>query len=77
MDEKKKFLFFTTGADRAPMAGLGSLVLTVQRSGPDTDRLPTAHTCFNTLLLPEYGDQEKLRVKLLLAIQNAQGFGLQ
>lgn len=26
----------------------------ISRNGPDSDRLPTAHTCFNHLLLPEY-----------------------
>lgn len=49
----------------------------MQRAGPDSDKLPTAHTCFNALLLPEYGSRDKLRSKLLTAIQNAQGFGLQ
>ena len=49
----------------------------LQRAGPDSDKLPTAHTCFNALLLPEYATQAKLRSKLLTAIQNAQGFGLQ
>jgi hypothetical protein len=29
----------------------------VQRSGTDTNRLPTAHTCFNILLLPEYSSK--------------------
>ncbi len=29
----------------------------LQRSGPDSDRLPTSHTCFNVLLLPEYATQ--------------------
>lgn len=39
-------------------------------------RLPTAHTCFNVLLLPEYSSQQKLKEKLLKAIQYAHGFGL-
>ena len=59
------------------MGGLGHLKLIIQRSGGDTDRLPSAHTCFNVLLLPEYSSQDKLRQRLLLAIENAQGFGLQ
>lgn len=61
---------------RAPVEGLAALKLTIQRGGPDTDRLPTSHTCFNVLLLPEYVSQEKLRNRLLTAIENAQGFGL-
>lgn len=43
---------FTTGSDRAPVGGLGRLPLLIQRSGPDTEHLPTSHTCFNALLLP-------------------------
>ncbi|KAL6753460.1 hypothetical protein V8C86DRAFT_3019437 [Haematococcus lacustris] len=76
-DQKCRFLAFTTGCDRAPVGGLGQLRLTVQRSGPDTPRLPSAHTCFNVLLLPEYDSKAKMRDKLLTAIENAQGFGLQ
>lgn len=62
---------------RAPVGGLGKLTLIIQRFGPDSDRLPTAHTCFNYLLLPEYSSEEKLKSRLLTAIENAQGFGLQ
>ncbi|GAX80909.1 hypothetical protein CEUSTIGMA_g8344.t1 [Chlamydomonas eustigma] len=76
MEQKRKLLAFTTGCDRAPVGGLGQLTLIVQRGGPDTDRLPTSHTCFNTLLLPEYSSKEKLNERLALAIENAQGFGL-
>jgi len=59
------------------VGGLGKLELIIQRSGGDSDRLPTAHTCFNYLLLPEYCSEDKLRLRLLTAIENAQGFGLQ
>lgn len=62
---------------RAPVGGLGKMTLIIQRSGPDSDRLPTAHTCFNYLLLPEYSSEDKLKSRLLTAIENAQGFGLQ
>ncbi|WIA14643.1 hypothetical protein OEZ85_003147 [Tetradesmus obliquus] len=77
VDEKRAFLQFCTGCDRAPVAGLGALRLLVQRAGPDSEKLPTAHTCFNTLLLPEYCSRAKLQRKLMTAIQNSQGFGLQ
>ena len=43
----------------------------------DTDALPTAHTCFNVLLLPEYANEEKLRERLETALAHAEGFGLQ
>lgn len=32
-------------------------------------RLPTAHTCFNVLLLPEYSSKEKLHDLLMKAIK--------
>jgi ubiquitin-protein ligase E3 A len=57
-------------------AGLANLTFIVQRAGPDADRLPTAQTCFSRLLLPEYGSRERLREKLLIAIENSRGFGL-
>eukprot|EP01017_Pseudomicrothorax_dubius_P045945 TRINITY_DN8029_c0_g3_i1.p1 TRINITY_DN8029_c0_g3~~TRINITY_DN8029_c0_g3_i1.p1 ORF type:complete len:322 (-),score=81.09 TRINITY_DN8029_c0_g3_i1:88-1053(-) len=75
-EQKKKFLFFCTGTDRAPIQGLGSLRFIVSRWGPDSDKLPTAHTCFNHLLLPEYSSREKLREKLLTAMNYSEGFGL-
>ena len=59
------------------MGGLGNLLMTIQRAGPDTEALPTSHTCFNYLLLPEYSSAGKLRHKLKLAIENAVGFGLE
>lgn len=77
LEQKRQFLSFTTGSDRAPVGGLASLSICVQRAGPDTERLPTSHTCFNTLLLPEYASKGKMAERLLTAITNAQGFGLQ
>ena len=46
----------------------------VQERGK-TARLPTAYTCYGTLLLPEYRDRETLRKKLAMALENAKGFG--
>ena len=48
-----------------------------QRDGPDSSRLPTSHTCFNSLLLPSYRSKEKLADRLRLAILNSEGFGLE
>jgi ubiquitin-protein ligase E3 A len=75
-EEKKKLLSFVTGSDRAPIEGLRSLPFRIQRNGPDSDRLPTSHTCFSVLMLPEYSSKEKLKRHLVTAIQNSQGFGL-
>jgi len=79
LEEKQKHLLltFVTGAGRAPVGGLAHQSILIQRAGPDSDQLPTAHTCFNTLLLPEYSSKAKLSEKLRVALMNAQGFGLQ
>ena len=39
-------------------------------------RLPTSHTCFNVLLLPDYSTKEKLKERLLKAVMYSQGFGM-
>eukprot|EP01015_Nassula_variabilis_P025277 TRINITY_DN4914_c0_g1_i2.p1 TRINITY_DN4914_c0_g1~~TRINITY_DN4914_c0_g1_i2.p1 ORF type:complete len:196 (-),score=57.86 TRINITY_DN4914_c0_g1_i2:113-700(-) len=75
-EQKKKFLFFCTGTDRAPIRGLSDLKYVISRHGPDSDRLPSAHTCFNHLLLPDYSTKEKMKEKILKAMTNAEGFGL-
>ncbi|PNH08473.1 Ubiquitin-protein ligase E3A, partial [Tetrabaena socialis] len=53
-EDQRAFLAFFTGSDRSPIGGLGSLRPVIQRDGPDSDKLPTSHTCFNTMLLPGY-----------------------
>jgi hypothetical protein len=77
LEEKKLFLKFFTGSDRAPIGGLGALRIVVQRDGPDGPKLPTSHTCFNTLLLPDYASRAKMADRLRLAIVNGEGFGLE
>lgn len=76
LEQKKRFLMFCTGSDRAPIKGLGDLSFTISKNGNDSNRLPTSHTCFNHLLLPDYATLEKLRRCLLVAIDNCKGFGL-
>ncbi|XP_056132786.1 ubiquitin-protein ligase E3A [Lampris incognitus] len=75
-EQRKLFLQFTTGTDRAPVGGLGKLKMIIAKNGSDTDRLPTSHTCFNVLLLPEYSSKEKMKERLLKAITYAKGFGM-
>ena len=75
-EDKKKFLSFVTGCDRAPIDGLGSLPITISNGGTDLEQLPSAHTCFNNLILPNYNDKEKLKKNLLTAINYSEGFGL-
>lgn len=48
----------------------------IQRVASSDSHLPVAHTCFNVLDLPVYHTKEKLRYKLLQAIQQTQGFAL-
>ena len=42
----------------------------------NSNNLPTAHTCFNVFLLPEYESKEKLEKMINLILKNNQGFGL-
>lgn len=75
-EEKRLLLTFSTGSDRVPINGLGEMGFILARHGPDSDRLPSAHTCFNVLLLPDYRNKEKLERLLKAAIQNSEGFGM-
>jgi len=74
-EDKRKFLLFLTGSDRIPIAGMVGVKMTIQQTN-DTTFLPVAHTCFNLLDLPNYGTKDKLKFKLLQAIQCTKGFGL-
>jgi hypothetical protein len=77
-ETQMKFLKFTTGNCKAPIGGLGALDFKIQRAGADSPQLPTSHTCFNTLLLPDYGDDyEKLKERLGRAVLECEGFGLE
>jgi len=81
-EEKALLLQFVTGTSKVPLDGFKALV---GMSGPqkfqiykahDTTRLPTAHTCFNQLDLPEYTSLEELRKYLMLAVrEGSEGFG--
>jgi len=75
-EQHKQLLVFVTGSDRVPIRGLKDLVFVIQRNGPDSERLPTALTCFSRLLMPEYASKEKMRERLVTAIENSNGFGL-
>jgi ubiquitin-protein ligase E3 A len=73
---QRRFLHFATGSDRAPIMGLRTMTLVVQRNGDDSDRLPTALTCFGRLLLPDYASKSRLEERLALAMEHGEGFGL-
>lgn len=75
---KRRLLEFVTASDRLPVGGVSNLQFVVQKNGEedgDNGHLPTAYTCYGTLLLPEYRDKEVLRERLSMALENAQGFG--
>ena len=73
--EKKKFLFFVTGCDRAPIDGLKALSIVISKD-KNIDKLPLAHTCFNNLILPDYQSKELMKKNILIAINYSEGFGL-
>ncbi|XP_069043103.1 E3 ubiquitin-protein ligase NEDD4-like isoform X8 [Lepisosteus oculatus] len=82
MDAEKRIrlLQFVTGTSRVPMNGFAELygsngpqLFTIEQWGTP-DKLPRAHTCFNRLDLPTYESFEELRERLLLAVENAEGF---
>ncbi|KAI1482183.1 hypothetical protein F4774DRAFT_372031 [Daldinia eschscholtzii] len=75
---RRKLLEFVTASDRVPVGGMANIQFVVQKNGEETGEnghLPTAYTCYGTLLLPEYRDKEVLRERLTMALENAQGFG--
>lgn len=75
---KRKLLEFVTASDRIPVGGVKNVQFVVQKNGTEEGEgghLPTAYTCYGTLLLPEYKDREVLRERLSMALENAQGFG--
>jgi len=63
MDREQRALLlqFVTGTSKVPVGGFGELQaisgrqkFQIHKAYGDTDRLPTAHTCFNQLDLPPY-----------------------
>ncbi|KAJ2880541.1 hypothetical protein H4R27_004659 [Coemansia aciculifera] len=75
-NQLRQLLAFVTASDRLPFGGCNNITFVVQRNGPDSDRLPTALTCFGRLLLPAYSTDEKMQQQLATAISNYSGFGL-
>ncbi|XP_034107035.1 probable E3 ubiquitin-protein ligase HERC4 isoform X1 [Drosophila albomicans] len=73
--DKKKFLLYLTGSDRIPIQGMKAIKIIIQPTQNERS-LPVAHTCFNLLDLPRYKTKERLKYKLLQAIQQTQGFSL-
>lgn len=73
---QRKILSFITGSDRIPAMGATSLTIRLICLGQDTERLPTARTCFNMVSLYRYRSRRKLEEKLWQAVLESEGFGL-
>ncbi|KAK4751569.1 hypothetical protein SAY87_005051 [Trapa incisa] len=82
-EDMARLLQFVTGTAKVPLEGFRALQgisgpqkFQIHKAYGAPDRLPSAHTCFNQLDLPEYTAKEQLQDRLLLAIHEAsEGFG--
>lgn len=74
--DQRRLLSFITGSDRIPAMGAATLVIKISCLGEDTERYPTARTCFNMLNLFKYKSREKLETLLWRAVHESEGFGL-
>lgn len=81
---RAKLLQFVTGTSKVPLDGFANLQgssgvqkFQIHRDYGSKERLPSAHTCFNQLDLPEYDSYEVLKEMLLKVINECgTGFGL-
>ena len=71
-EERKQFLQFVWARNRLPMreSDFDAPFKIQKDTSKGEQALPSASTCFFTLTLPEYTNQEALREKLLFAIRN-------
>ncbi|KAJ5489705.1 hypothetical protein N7539_004595 [Penicillium diatomitis] len=74
-EERAKLLQFVTGTSKVPLNGFKELEgmngvskFNIHRDYGNKDRLPSAHTCFNQLDIPEYESYEDLRQRLYTAM---------
>ncbi|EME89163.1 uncharacterized protein MYCFIDRAFT_86240 [Pseudocercospora fijiensis CIRAD86] len=74
-EEKAKLLQFVTGTSKVPLNGFKELEgmngfskFNIHRDFSSKEKLPSSHTCFNQLDLPEYESYEHLRHQLYTAI---------
>ncbi|KAE8704296.1 E3 ubiquitin-protein ligase UPL2 [Hibiscus syriacus] len=82
-EDMARLLQFVTGTSKVPLEGFKALQgisgpqkFQIHKAFGAPERLPSAHTCFNQLDLPEYSSKEQLQERMLLAIHEAsEGFG--
>merc|ERR1712217_775437 len=71
--KRVQLLAFTTGSSQVPSGGFRFLqpeLFTIQRVAV-ADRYPEAHTCANTIDLPEYTSKGELSRRLAFAVSEA------
>ena len=84
-EQRAKLLQFATGTSKVPLEGFSQLQgaggkqrFQIHRDFGGVERLPSAHTCFNQVDLPEYDTYEQLRERLIKSItEGAVGFGFE
>ncbi|XP_022867148.1 E3 ubiquitin-protein ligase UPL2-like isoform X1 [Olea europaea var. sylvestris] len=82
-EDKARLLQFVTGTSKVPLEGFSALQgisgcqkFQIHKAYVSGDHLPSAHTCFNQLDLPEYPSKQHLEERLLVAIHEGnEGFG--
>ncbi|KAL2505911.1 E3 ubiquitin-protein ligase UPL1 [Abeliophyllum distichum] len=82
-EDKARLLQFVTGTSKVPLEGFSALQgisgcqkFQIHKAYVSAGHLPSAHTCFNQLDLPEYPSKQHLEERLLVAIHEAnEGFG--
>ncbi|KAI3653085.1 hypothetical protein MP228_002510 [Amoeboaphelidium protococcarum] len=84
-EERAKLLQFATGTSKVPLEGFANLQgiggkqkFQIHKDFGKTDRLPTAHTCFNQVDIPAYDTYEQLKERLYTSITEGNvGFGFE
>lgn len=82
-EEKAKLLQFVTGTSKVPLNGFKELEgmngfsrFNIHRDFGNKERLPSSHTCFNQMDVPEYDSYEQLRKAIYTAMtQGSEYFG--
>jgi E3 ubiquitin-protein ligase HUWE1 len=79
-NEKASFLQFVTGSSKVPLSGFAELQgmrgiqkFSIHKMNGKKGALMSAHTCFNSLDLPSYDNEDEMRQKFLLAINEGGG----
>jgi hypothetical protein len=73
--DRANLLQFATGSSKVPLGGFSNLEsgghrhrFSITKTDSPIELLPSAHTCFNRIDVPDYPTAEMLREKLMLAI---------